>query len=710
MSWPSLSDYNEALQNPQLCFVDTELKHGQPSLDMLGFPKAVNGAFASVYQMICNGRTYAVRCFQFNQPDNERRYAIIGRHLNLHSLPCMVNFEFLQKGINVKGKWYPILKMEWVNGEPLEQFVSKNLYQPVLLKKLAEDLITLMQILQKHSIAHGDLQHGNILVSSKNQLRLIDYDGMFVPGLSGLQSEESGHRNYQHPIRQSCDFSIGLDSFSAWTIYISLLATRAEPKIWHQLKGGDDCLLFHREDFIQPQRSQAISLLRVSPDRTVRDMAEFLVKIIEKKSLSEIPCLDESNLLKVVSNNALSTSQPISASKTAVMAEPMPVGDSSWIFDHLPPPETATIEGSLRFERLSFFLLFVVAAVGGGLSLFGYLSVVYCSISIVGYMGALVAALHWGYRRLPLRKQRSLAYGEIKKMEKELPRLQANLIEHNKSILKLENQHKINDQSFKDKCNELDKNESKEISALQTKLDEKLNQINNQRRNLGQEEKRILNEALINSQRTYVFTKLSVHKLDSSASVSGIGPSLKSRLYDCGIYTAADIINVRIENTYQGGYSNEVAYIQKSNGNEIRVDGIGPTKAQSLIEWRNRLANTYWTKSPKSLSSNEESRIKNLYADKTRRLTEESSDAKKHHSQRQYDIRNTYKNKRDKATQDFGIEKVSLSNKQQSLRSELNDATHEKNLLESKIAGAQRKLTVYKNVTFMNYLKNILLG
>jgi hypothetical protein len=55
-------------------------------------------------------------------------------------------------------------------------------------------------------IAHGDLQHGNIiLVPGKKDnslmLKLIDYDGMFIPPLAGSPKGEVGHAAYQHPER-----------------------------------------------------------------------------------------------------------------------------------------------------------------------------------------------------------------------------------------------------------------------------------------------------------------------------------------------------------------------------------------------------------------------------------------------------------------------------------------------------------------------------
>jgi len=36
MSWPTLQDYNEAIQNPGLAFSDPDLRRGLPELNQLG--------------------------------------------------------------------------------------------------------------------------------------------------------------------------------------------------------------------------------------------------------------------------------------------------------------------------------------------------------------------------------------------------------------------------------------------------------------------------------------------------------------------------------------------------------------------------------------------------------------------------------------------------------------------------------------------------
>ena len=49
MSWPGITDFSEAVQNPRLCFRGTELEAGEVSLNRRGLPMVFSGSFACVY-------------------------------------------------------------------------------------------------------------------------------------------------------------------------------------------------------------------------------------------------------------------------------------------------------------------------------------------------------------------------------------------------------------------------------------------------------------------------------------------------------------------------------------------------------------------------------------------------------------------------------------------------------------------------------------
>ncbi len=275
MSWPSPQDYNEAVQTPHLSFDDPELKSGMPETNRLGLPRAITGAFASVYRIHCQNHDWAVRCFLRDIPDQDSRYFHISKYVMSDDLPCTVGFDYLPRGIKVQGAWYPILKMEWVEGDSLDQFVRKKVNEPAAIAALLSSFNAMIYALHEAGIAHGDLQHGNIMVVG-DDLRLVDYDGMYVPGLTGWLSNELGHRNYQHPSRSGHDFGPALDNFSIRVIQTSLLSLSLDPTLWEKTSAGDECLLFRHSDYRQPLLSRAFYLLEQHELESIRSCAAQL--------------------------------------------------------------------------------------------------------------------------------------------------------------------------------------------------------------------------------------------------------------------------------------------------------------------------------------------------------------------------------------------------------------------------------------------------
>jgi hypothetical protein len=114
---------------------------------------------------------------------------------------------------------------------------------------LAAKFALMVKDLSVLGVAHGDLQHGNLLVTPGGELKLIDYDGMYVPGLAQLGACEIGHVNYQSPARTMSSWGPYLDNFSAWIIYASLIALAIDPGLWPILHNdGDEALIFHKDD------------------------------------------------------------------------------------------------------------------------------------------------------------------------------------------------------------------------------------------------------------------------------------------------------------------------------------------------------------------------------------------------------------------------------------------------------------------------------
>ena len=117
--------------------------------------------------------------------------------------------------------------MRWVEGLTLAEFVEEHLERPGNLKMLLDLWVKLAARLREAEMAHADLQHGNVLLVPMSggslALRLIDYDGMYVPALAGTRSGEVGHPAYQHPQRlREGTYNAEVDRFSHLAIYCGI--------------------------------------------------------------------------------------------------------------------------------------------------------------------------------------------------------------------------------------------------------------------------------------------------------------------------------------------------------------------------------------------------------------------------------------------------------------------------------------------------------
>ncbi|MBX9666878.1 MAG: hypothetical protein K2X93_04630, partial [Candidatus Obscuribacterales bacterium] len=279
MSWPTPQDYNEAIQNPASCFHDSELKSSSVELNQLGLPKSQSGSFASVYKLQCGRKPYAVRCFLRFHPDQQERYEQISKFVRFDNLNCTVDFHYIEKGIKLHGNWYPIIKMPWIDGPTLDQYINQNFKSADKIGALQKQFFNLVMELEYADIAHGDLQHGNILVA-EDGLKLVDYDALFVPALVGLPSHELGHPNYQHPMRTAFHFDPAVDNFSTWLIYSSLTALRVQSDLYTRFQGGDDCIIFKRRDLQSPETSELFRVLLNHDSAELKNVARILVRML----------------------------------------------------------------------------------------------------------------------------------------------------------------------------------------------------------------------------------------------------------------------------------------------------------------------------------------------------------------------------------------------------------------------------------------------
>ncbi len=291
--WPTHLDFQEALENTIVCFDDPGLKGGSIPRNALGFLRVSTGGFASVYQVESGGKKWAVRCFTSPiQVDTAKRYEAISAHLTKTRLPYTVDFAFDPRGVRVEGTLYPTVKMAWVPGETLSKTIVSLLAarDTAALTRLLKGWRRLCDDLYGAGVAHGDLQHGNILVTPDRQLKLVDYDGIFVPGLAGLRATELGQPSYQHPLRSKADFGLMLDRYAALVIYTAMAAIRVRPELWEQYDNEDN-MLFTPDDHADPDGSPLFRDL-VALGGTVGILAAELA-LAARQPLSTVPTIGE---------------------------------------------------------------------------------------------------------------------------------------------------------------------------------------------------------------------------------------------------------------------------------------------------------------------------------------------------------------------------------------------------------------------------------
>ncbi len=298
MSWPQSTDYYEAIQNPSLVFQDADLRSGKPALNPLAMPLPCSGNFADVYQVHSADRrkSWAVKLFTREVAERERRFADISRHIQRNKLPFMVDFRYFADGIKIRGAWRPLLKMTWVEGQTLNEFVRTNLGKPQMLLQLAGLLRRMLHELRQADMAHGDLQHGNLLLvenlDGRLGIKLIDYDGMYVPTLCTVPSGEVGHPNYQHPQRlREGTYNREVDRFAGLVIYTALRTlTAAGRQLWDRYDNGDN-LLFREADFAAPESSSLFRELLQAKDLAVQSLAGYLL-LAAKRDVADVPLLE----------------------------------------------------------------------------------------------------------------------------------------------------------------------------------------------------------------------------------------------------------------------------------------------------------------------------------------------------------------------------------------------------------------------------------
>lgn len=728
--FPSGLRYQQALSDTSLAFRDPALRGGQPELTPLGLPKVISGNFASVFTINgTDGRRWAVKCFTRDVPDLTLRYEQVSKTLQGFESSWKVDFRYLSDGVLCEGVRYPVLKMEWVEATGLLPYVEAHLTDSNALADLAGKFGDLVRDLSRKGIAHGDLQHGNILVTPSGELKLVDYDGMFVPALASAGASERGHRNYQSPLRTSNDWGPDLDRFSSWVIYVSLTALALNPLLWRALHAdGDETLLFHEGDFTNRDGSRARYALTNSSVPELREIAKE-IDFLWAPDLTAIPALEVAlgtgtASTRTAGNDAAARSAPAAtgtdwlrqfaaeqagpsgaAAGTANHSSALrtgPIGTAAWVTTHLPQSPRVDFTRPTKARRVSFAVLGLVALVSV------LATVVAPALTL---LDVVLVAITWtvsfsAYRRTAEgieRRQSSRAFRSWRKAATKRGRAVADL---EGGVRKLDRDAERGRVQVLKKVDRAYADEQREMTDHDNWLTKEIDRID---REITVQQVRAdveIVSALRILQQTHMADRLHAARV-SSATIYGLGPTLKMSLAFAGITTAADFTDVGFAVNSNGGAS---AYLVRRDGTRVSPRGIGEKKARALNNWRLTVESNARATWPTALPRAQKAAITDGYAQQKRSLENKKQVTRRQAAEQRETLRKKWAAKHTEVEQELN----SVTARFAQLRAEKDTAIatarqHAETAIWRRDF-ARRELDRYRSIRYRHYVKRLVRG
>ena len=290
MQYPLISEYVKAIQEAGDNL--EQLAYLTPVLDDHGEPYRSSGAFAVVFKMQdkSTGKYYALKCFTEEQEGRADAYRQIADELDMVDSPYITSVKYMEKELFVDSQCeedeFPVLLMDWVDGETMEAYIAANYRNQSAMSMLCYRFGKMAAWLRSQSFAHGDVKPDNIIIRPDGSLTLVDYDGMFVSSMKGCKSPTIGTRDFSHPLRTVGDFDETIDDFSLASIALSLKAISMKSTLL-DIYGASDRLLFSEKDYRTPSNSKVISALQeLMCDKDFCTLYSLFMLALARKELS----------------------------------------------------------------------------------------------------------------------------------------------------------------------------------------------------------------------------------------------------------------------------------------------------------------------------------------------------------------------------------------------------------------------------------------
>ncbi len=597
VTFPTSGAYVDALQDTKRCFPDPELAGCLIRTDKFGLPRPISGNFASVFTAdTTSGRRLAVKCFTRDVPDQQARFREIGAALRDVPARWKVDFRYVESGVRVSGRLYPVLVMEWIEARQLISWIEDRLRigDRAAMGRLADNFIDLVAGLEAAGIAHGDLQHGNLLVTARGELKLIDYDGMYVPALHDRPAMELGQPNYQHPRRTVGDYGPWLDRFSARVIHLSLTALATDPALWHRLhKPGGEYLLLQKYDLEDLLTSPNLASL-ASVNEALHAQAVELTEMARKPLDAIAPLTPSAH-----------DSASFSATTTSLIPTPtdqdppggvtLPGTSGSWLDDHRPPPPPVRLRRPSWFARTAWYISTLAICIWAVVAVF-------VPLAIPGAVAVLaLVTLTWRARfaLLPEARARRAQRKSMRAVRMEEKHLAAQLrwqiAAREESIESYQRELSV----LSDRRAQIDRESTEEYARIDRWRDQELAKLVRERTNLQSWKNTELSRRTAFVEARHIGDELARHRIDS-AQIRGIGRAVVAELDAVGIRTAADFHGIQVH----GGFGqSKTVHVLHRDGRALKIAMIGESRAKNLDTWRVGLVGRARSQMPTQLTA-----------------------------------------------------------------------------------------------------------
>lgn len=281
------------------CFIPKDLQNLEPCFDAAGKLVCKEGKSSRIYQMRDKDshKKFAVKCYHWSDAVLEARYQHLQEIREKNDISFLVPCTFHLQGSLIQGEKYPVLVMDWIEGVPFKEFLSRAAGVPRIVEKLGRLLARMEKKMYRAGITHCSLEPEHLMLGSnaseeRGVLVLLDYDNIWVPELAHQNILEPLDPLYHHPQRvKEGAFGPLADRFGFLLLFTTLAAIRALGPKYYKEKATEQGLIFTLKDLSAPEESLIFKELLGQKDRFLRGITLELQEALSRP-MGWIPLLE----------------------------------------------------------------------------------------------------------------------------------------------------------------------------------------------------------------------------------------------------------------------------------------------------------------------------------------------------------------------------------------------------------------------------------